>query len=118
MVFSLRLFGRLDGNAYHIAGSNYWLIGFILGVVYVIGHVFEITKRDHCCLSADSTAVPLVLFFAILGYSVTWYFSWFKLDFFGLVFCFFVSLGFGHIAVLIYVVTVTKLLAFVMREKV
>ena len=38
-----------------------WLLAVWAAVVYVGMHVFEITQRGHCYLSADSTAFPVSL---------------------------------------------------------
>jgi hypothetical protein len=50
--------------------SGEWLVAGWATASYVGMHVFEMTRRNHCYLSADSTAVPvsLVLFSsAVLG---------------------------------------------------
>lgn len=50
--------------------GGYWLLASGTAAAYVGMHVFEITRRGHCYLSADSTAVPvsLVLFsLAVIG---------------------------------------------------
>jgi len=37
------------------------IAGVLLSSIYVGMHIFEITKRHHCSLSADSTAAPTTL---------------------------------------------------------
>jgi hypothetical protein len=48
-----------------------WLVGGGTAPAYVGMHAFEITRRGHCYLSADSTSVPvslLVFSLAVVGF--------------------------------------------------
>ena len=50
-----------------------WLLATVTSVAYVGMHVYEIVRRGHCYLSADSTAVPLSLLVFSIGVFFLWY---------------------------------------------
>jgi hypothetical protein len=43
------------------------LAGIGVAIVYVVMHIFEITVRHHCFISADSTAIPVTLLVFFVG---------------------------------------------------
>ena len=51
-----------------IMGLPYWYLGSLLGLIYVLGHVYAIKKRGHCYLSADGVAAPLSMTLSITIY--------------------------------------------------
>ena len=96
--------------------ENYWLIaGALPGLMYCMGHVYEIRHRGHCYASADPTAFPL----AALGTLIVYIFFLISgnlpdggtLKFFEL---FIFSFGAGHIAALLYSIVMSIILSFFM----
>lgn len=51
---------------------GHWPVAITTTAAYVGGHVFEITRRGHCFLSADATAVPASLVVFVLGLTALW----------------------------------------------
>ena len=50
-----------------------WLLALLTSIAYVGMHVYEIVRRGHCYMSADSTAVPVSLLVFSIGVLCLWY---------------------------------------------
>ena len=98
-----------------IMGSGSILPAAFLASVYVGFHIYEINKRGHCYLSADSTAAPAVLVTALVMSFVIFDSSGARIRFGG-----HVGLAFalGHIAALLYSFTLGGLLGWIFRKRI
>ncbi len=52
---------------------GHWAVALTTTAAYVGGHVFEITRRGHCFLSADATAFPVSLVVFAVAQTVLWF---------------------------------------------
>jgi hypothetical protein len=98
-----------------------WLLAGATAAAYLGGHIYEMTRRNHCFLSADSTAAPasFLLFSVVVlcrwavGYPPVpgkpLVLAWFI---YGVVFML------GHLAALAYVGTFGLLLGFLFRHRI
>jgi hypothetical protein len=90
-----------------------------ISAVYVGMHIYEITKRGHCYLSADSTAAPLTIALCVLGCvaaRVTKDAPWLEIG----AFLMRVSIAFivAHIAALVYSATLVALACWCARSRI
>jgi hypothetical protein len=98
--------------------STLWEVSALLGAVYVGMHVYELKFRQHCYLSADSTALPVTAAFAILLFFVLRALYIPTRDIFQTYLALPVTFLIGHIAAFFYSFSLLKILGWVFRERI
>jgi hypothetical protein len=105
-----------------------WIVGLQAGletmwlpaavtIIYVAMHIYEITQRSHCYLSADSTAAPCAAGFYFLAIAVSWLIGK-PISFFH-AWTVFIFVFFGaHLVALVYAAALTTALEYVYRNRI
>lgn len=91
-----------------------WLVGIFTASAYVSMHAYEIAKRKHCYLSADSTAVPISAAIYIASIAMLQLTGYMHLPKFGYIVAFACYAGVlfvGHLAALAYTAGLNLLLS-------
>ncbi|MCK5074928.1 MAG: hypothetical protein KAR38_01070 [Calditrichia bacterium] len=94
-------------------GFNYWYFSLILTIIYCISHIYEITQKGHCYLSADSSAFPAVFITFIISTSLMYFVGPGKeIGIINFVLGFAIAFFLGHVIALLYSAVLTTILNF------
>ena len=99
-------------------GFNYWYFSLILTIIYCISHIYEITQKGHCYLSADASAFPAALItFIILTVLIYLWGPGKVIGITNFVLGFVIAFFLGHLIALLYSAVLTTVLKFLFGTK-